>query len=175
MRLDAILFGILVVVLVAVLRNPRRTWRAIRGWLYPPGETEPSTPPNPATYSPCDPEKQLDGYRQLLPEAKSIHVFRNGTAVVSPIGISSEDAVQIMREHGPAHPGSPSADFSVSPLTTPISGFLVEYNCPEIISFASDYPPDCPTWLAGSMIRMSREMDAIDLQIVAQHVSTPNS
>lgn len=145
-------------------------WARFRAW-WNKGESgrplDPAT--DPATYSPCNPQDQLNEYRQLLEDAKAIYVFRNGTAVYSLEAISESEAVEILKEHGSLRPGTASGDFYVAATESPVSGFVVRYSHPQIVSFAGDYSPHSPEPLVGSMIRLSREMDSHDLHIVSRY------
>ncbi len=131
--------------------------------------SEPSS--DPATYSPCNPEERLDIYRNLLEDARTIYVFRNGTAVFSTEAMSEVEAANIMKEHGRVRPGTSAADFHVASIESRISGFAVRYSHPQIVSFggSTDFPPTLPKPIAGSMIRLSRDMDSYDLHMVAHY------
>jgi len=147
-------------------------WKRLWRWLSFARRKEPvnETEPESTDYSICDPETRLEEYKQLLEQAQSIYVFRNGTAVYSMESLSAPEAIQLMKQHGVVKRGTPSADFYIAPVQTPNSGFVVKYSHPQIVSFADseEYPPDCPIAMAGSMIRLSREMDSRDVRIVAQ-------
>lgn len=84
--------------------------------------------------------------------------------------MSESEAVDIMRTWGPVEVGTPSGDFHVAAVESPVAGFAVRYQHPQIVSFApsSEYALDCSKALAGSMIRLSRDMDSRDLHVVAR-------
>ena len=106
----------------------------------------------------------------LMEDARTIYVFRNGTGVYSGESMSESEAVEMMRTWGPVEVGTPSGDFHVAAVESPVSGFAVRYHHPQIVSVAprSEYPPDWSKVLAGSMIRLSRDMDSRDLHVVAR-------
>jgi hypothetical protein len=155
------------------LEQPTLLTRFIRWVKNEPAEQEPQLHDDPGNYSPCDPEVKLREYQQILPDAKSIYIFRNGNCVFSKADLTESDAIALLKAHGPIHLGTPSADYAVAILTHPIRGFVVKYDHPQILSFfnADEYPLDCPLPLAGSMIRLSREMDGQDLRVVASYQS----
>ncbi|MDB4614285.1 hypothetical protein OAH18_01210 [bacterium] len=153
--------------------RPPTLWNRCCTWLGlgSAEEAADETEPDSANYSVCDPEDRLRVYKQLLEHVHSIYVFRHGTAVHSAEALSAPEAVQTLKQHGPVQWGTPSGDFWIASIQSPVGGFVVRYSHPQILSFAGneEYPPDFPVPLAGSMIRLSREMDSRDLCIVAQH------
>jgi hypothetical protein len=153
---------------LSAIKSPS-AWNRFRSW-WSKGTNELRTTPasDPAAYSPCNPGERLDAYKRLLEEARSIYVFRNGTAVYSAETMSQADALQIMSAYGPVRPGTPSADFYVASIESPVSGIAVRYAHPQIVSF-EEFPPTSPKLGAGSLIRLSREMDSHDLHVVAHY------
>ncbi len=150
--------------------QPPSLFKRLRSWWNKKADqTRPVPSSDPATYSPCQPEEQLGTYRKLLEEASAIYVFRNGTAVWSASQMSESEAIILMREHGPVRVGTPSADFHVAEIESPVSGFAVKYAHPQIVSFAGHFPPGFNAAAIGSMIRLGRDMDSYDLTIVARY------
>lgn len=128
---------------------------------------------DPATYSPCNPMEKLKEYQYILGFASCIYVFRNGTCVFSNENLSEEEAKNIMFEYGFLETGTETGDFYIAIITAPISGFVVKYSSPNIISFANEneFSLDVPFAVVGSALRLGRHMDSYDLQIVSSHKS----
>lgn len=150
---------------------PKKTWMGFLTWWRKDEEPPRPTAAEAAEYSPCQPIPQLESYKLLLQQAAAIYVFRNGTAVFSAERLSREQAMELLRQYGPIEVGASSADYRVASIQSPVAGFVVRYAHPQIVSFKShaDYPPDMPIPLAGSMIRLGREMDAYDLTVVSEY------
>jgi hypothetical protein len=125
---------------------------------------------DPASYSPCDPPARLAAFRRLIQDAESLYVFRNGTGVWSAHPLSEADAVELLRAHGGVRLGSPSADFSVAVADAPVPSFVVRYSHPHIVNVepVAKFGTSCSRVIAGSLMRLSRAMDAQDLCVVAR-------
>jgi hypothetical protein len=84
----------------------------------------PPATPQPAALSTADLIATWE--RIIIGDAKHWVLFRHGTCVVlvgSPSGLS-ERALEILREWGPAHVGTPAADFNILTLLRPTTSPL---------------------------------------------------
>ncbi len=150
--------------------EPPSLWKRLRSW-WSKGAKDVAAAPasDPAKYSPCNPEERLNAYKKLLEDARTIYVFRNGTAVYSSGAMSEAEAESLMAKHGRLQVGTESADFYVASIESPVRGFAVKYAHPQIVSYA-DFPISISNLAAGSLIRLSRVMDSYDLNVVARYV-----
>ncbi|MGJ8641751.1 MAG: hypothetical protein ACSHYA_20340 [Opitutaceae bacterium] len=133
---------------------------------------EPKEEFDPATFNPCNPEKKLLEYQSIFPEANTIVVFRNGTAVYSSDEIDIENVFELMSQEGGVVPGTPKADFAVARISEPIPGTVVKYHHPNIISFvsAAEMEVDAPEHVPGYFLRAARDCDSLDLMIVSGRI-----
>ena len=115
--------------------------------------------------------------RIIIGDAKHWVLFRHGTCVVlvgSPSGLS-ERALEILREWGPVHVGTPAADFNILTLLDH-PGWVVTCHHPDVLSYVDpaevgDKTDDFTVGLYG---RSKRDEDAKDLEVVHVHVAQVN-
>jgi len=107
-------------------------------------------------------------------------MFNYGTFVMPryPASDIEEQAVDIMKEHGPVLIGSPAADFTIRRTHSP-AGLLVYYDCPDIFSFVpasfrsvfNDHP--LQDFFDAMSACACRGMDAQELEVA--HVEKEHS
>lgn len=107
--------------------------------------------------------------RIIVGENKSWVMFRQGTCVIlsQPEPDLARQAVELLREWGPVHVGTPSADFDVLNLDDDL-GWVVTCHHPDILNYmppaaVSSGTPDMVIGLVGRQIRGE---DAQELQVV---------
>ena len=112
----------------------------------------------------------------IVDKNKNWVIFEHGTCVVvmkHKIDIKS-DAIEIMRNYGPVHAGSPSGDFNVRKLSAP-NGWIVFYDHLYILNFVSPDELSLPDQIDENKIsigligREKRKSDAISLKIIYVH------
>jgi hypothetical protein len=114
----------------------------------------------------------VDSWRKALISAdtKSWVLFENGTVVVlmAPEDNLKSQALDLLKEWGPVHVGSPTGDFSVIPLSNH-SGWIVTCHHNDILTYVApseikeDKPSDVMVGLHG---RSKRGWDAHDLKVI---------
>ena len=96
-------------------------------------------------------------------------LFRHGTCVAFPMPVENmrEAAVSLLREFGPAHPGTASADFSVVPLD-PVVGWVVTSEHESIHTYVhpSELDEERDEVSIGLLGRAKREKDGEELTII---------
>ena len=106
----------------------------------------------------------------ILYDDKSWVLFKNGTCVIL---MEAEDdlasqAIDIMKEWGPVHVGSPAGDFSViSPYE--YSGWIVTCHHDDVLTYVSpDEVENGPSFdmIVGLFGRKKRAQDASSLEII---------
>ena len=107
--------------------------------------------------------------RIILGEGKSWVVFANGTSVIlmDPQDDLEAQAIELMREWGPVHVGSPAGDFNVITLPDGL-GWVVTCHHNDILTYVSPVemegePSDLVVGLYG---RSKRHQDSQDLQVI---------
>ncbi|HEX2312473.1 MAG TPA: hypothetical protein VHJ17_01990 [Thermomonospora sp.] len=107
--------------------------------------------------------------RIIVGEHKSWVLFANGTVVVltEPGDDLADEATGVLREYGPVHAGSPSADFGVIDLED-APGWVVYGQHSDVLTYVApdeldDDPDDLAVGLHG---RAKRDADGTDLQVV---------
>lgn len=111
----------------------------------------------------------VDTWRQIIVgDGKSWVLFAHGTCVI--VFNSAEDleahALDVMREFGPVHPGTPSGDFNVVKLPEPF-GWVVTCEHPDVLNYVSpdEVRSDTPEVTIGLLGRGRRHRDAQELRI----------
>ena len=111
----------------------------------------------------------VETWRQIIiGDHKSWVLFAHGTCVVLPD--PAEDlagqAIGILREYGPVHPGSPSGDFAVIALPA-ARGWVVTCHHPDVLTYVAPaevgQAGDVLVGLAG---RAKRDRDGRELTVV---------
>lgn len=121
-------------------------------------------------------EKELIAHVKLaiLPGLQNWVLFSNGSYIILPDSLKNDpqkNALKIMKEHGPVHPGSPSGDFSVIPLTktegwsvaADYFGLYTYVHPGDLARAAIMNPSEMDIGLFG---RRKRNQDAQDLKII---------
>jgi hypothetical protein len=115
----------------------------------------------------------VETWRQIIiGDQKSWVLFAYGTCVVlvSPEQDLAGQATEILREHGPVHPGSPAGDFTViSGAGAP--GWVITYDHPDVLNHVapdevaepSDRGDDLHVGLTG---RAKRDRDGHELTVL---------
>jgi hypothetical protein len=115
----------------------------------------------------------VDTWRSIIAgDGKSWVVFEHGTCVVlsdpaaDPAADPADRAVEILREFGPVHAGTPSADFGTIHLEdTP--GWVVTGHHPDVLTYVSPYDvTQHDTLVVGLAGRTIRDQDARELTVV---------
>jgi hypothetical protein len=114
-------------------------------------------------------EELVDTWRQVIVgEHKSWVLFASGTAVVlvDPADDLAGQAVGILREYGPVHPGSSAGDFATIDLT-PAPGWVVTGHHPDVLTYvAPDEVSPVSDVVVGLTGRAKRDRDARELTVV---------
>lgn len=108
--------------------------------------------------------------RTIIGDGKSWVVFSHGTCVVlvnpHPDADLASEAIEILRQYGPVHIGSPAADFGTITLDSGL-GFVVYGHHKDVLTFVRpdevDKPQDLTIGLFG---RHKRDQDARHLQVI---------
>lgn len=116
----------------------------------------------------CDPEATLAQFQAILPDSVNIVLFRYGTCVCIEGPLSEENAIQVMRSHGPYKAGDESGDFYVAEIEAPIAGTIVRYNHPALLSFIPREAElaEMSRHVAGIIARGQRDLDGRFPQVV---------
>jgi len=107
----------------------------------------------------------------ILGKEKSWVAFSNGTCVIlmEPQDDLKKHAVEIMKEWGPVHAGSPAGDFSVIRLSE-YPGWVVTCHHPDILTYVSpdDISEDAEDndVVIGLIGRKKRDQDAEGLEVI---------
>jgi hypothetical protein len=115
-------------------------------------------------------DQVVDAWRRVMAPGRSWVLFAQGTCVVFVGGGDdlAEQARTILREHGPVHPGTPSADFTVVHLED-VDGWAVTCHHPGVLTYVApadvdESDPD--DLLIGLTGRAKRNQDATDLTVI---------
>ncbi|BCB74468.1 hypothetical protein GCM10022251_73900 [Phytohabitans flavus] len=97
-------------------------------------------------------------------------VFAHGTCVVfpgpGPAADLAEQAVEILREYGPARAGGPAGDFGVVALD-PGPGWVVYGHHNDVLTYVEpDEVPDSTDLAVGLCGRSKRDRDGRELEVV---------
>ena len=108
--------------------------------------------------------------RIVIGDKKSWVLFRHGTCVIlmKPEQDLRAQAIELMREWGPVHAGSPAGDFSVVTLTE-YPGWVVTGHHNDILTYVApeEMEADKRSNLAiGLFGRSKRDRDASALQVI---------
>lgn len=106
----------------------------------------------------------------IIGDNKSWVLFENGTCVIlmEPKEDLAAQAIDIMKEYGPVHVGSASADMGITELTN-YPGWVVTGHHPDILNYMSpeEFKTDNPNDVAiGVLGRSKREADSKSLNII---------
>lgn len=117
-----------------------------------------------------DVQAMVSGWQRILEGlGKSWVVFENGTcmALTAPQGDLKEQAIELLKEWGPVHVGTPAGDFNVIKLPDH-AGYLVTSHHPDILTYVSPDEADeeTPEMLVGLIGRAKRDQDAQELKVV---------
>jgi hypothetical protein len=106
--------------------------------------------------------------RIIVGDRKSWVLFEHGTCVIliSPEQDLAGQALEIMKEWGPVHAGTPAGDFSVIELAHD-PGWIVTGHHPDMLTYVSpEEIRDASEVLIGLLGRSKRRQDADELQII---------
>jgi hypothetical protein len=110
----------------------------------------------------------------IVGEGKHWVLFRHGTCVVFTDSASGlrERAVDLMREWGPVHVGSPAADFDILPLSDH-RGWAVTCHHPDILTYVdpAEVGEIADDLTVGVYGRSKRHEDASDLVVIHVHTA----
>ncbi len=120
----------------------------------------------------ADSDPLVDTWRQIIADdEKSWVLFEHGTCVVltTPGDDLAAQAVSVLRDSGPVHPGTPAADFGTVPLeTTP--GWVITSHHPDVLTYVSPeeiaQDGDNTPLAAGLYGRSKRDQDAHSLTVI---------
>ena len=123
----------------------------------------PPTPPSPA--------EVVELWRRItVDDPKSWVLFRHGTCVVlsDPAPAPRARALELLKEWGLVHVGSPAADFNVLTLRNQ-PGWLVTSHHPAILTYVG--PGEVPAGVKGGLVvgiygRSKRDQDAGELDVI---------
>jgi hypothetical protein len=100
---------------------------------------------------------------------KSWVLFENGTCVIlmEPEADLAAQAIALLREFGPVHPGSSSGDFGTITLEDG-RGWVVTCHHDDILTFVGpdEVDPDAQDVVVGLLGRFKREEDAEKLRVL---------
>lgn len=113
----------------------------------------------------------VDVWRRIIIDArKSWVLFENGTCVllVEPDHDLAAQAVTLMKEWGPVHPGGPAGDFGVIELPDDF-GWVVTGHHDDILTFVG--PDEVSSGKVNDLVvgllgRSKRDQDSVELRIV---------
>jgi hypothetical protein len=111
----------------------------------------------------------ITAYRRIiLGDQKSWVLFKNGTCVIlmQPGDNLRQQAIELLRQWGPVHVGSPAADFSVIHLSD-YPGWIVTGHHPDVLNYVA--PDDVETaddLFIGLFGRSVRGADGHELEVV---------
>jgi len=107
-------------------------------------------------------------YKKVITDQSASWVlFKHGTCVMllKPEINVQEQAVEILRQHGPVTPGTPSGDFEVIKIPE-VNGWLVIGNYPGMMMYVSNEEAGKKDDFEIGMIgRTKREQDAKELEV----------
>jgi hypothetical protein len=112
----------------------------------------------------------VDVWRQIITDApKSWVLFENATCVilVEPGDDLAAQAVALMKEWGPVHPGSPAGDFGVIELPDAL-GWIVTGHHDDILTlvrFDEVSSGDVNDLVVGLLGRSKRDLDSAELRV----------
>ena len=117
-----------------------------------------------------DVQAMVSEWRRVLEGLdKSWVVFENGTcvALTASQGDLREKAIELLKEWGPVHAGTPAGDFDVVELPDR-AGYLVTSHHADILTYVSPGEADeeTPEMMVGLIGRAKRDQDAQELKIV---------
>ena len=106
----------------------------------------------------------------IIGDNKSWVLFENGTCVIlmKPNEDLAAQAIDIMKEYGPVHVGSASADMEITELTN-YPGWVVTGHHPDILNYVSPDElknDDTDDVIVGFLGRSTREADSKSLNII---------
>ncbi len=113
----------------------------------------------------------IDTWRKIIVgDQKSWVLFQNGTCVIlmEPEPDLAQQAVALLREWGPVHAGTPSADFSIIELAEH-PGWVVTCHHNDILTYVSpeEFSTEAPNELMiGLLGRQLRDQDASELEVI---------
>lgn len=111
----------------------------------------------------------VDVWQRLLTDpGKTWVLFEHGTCVVltAPEGDLSAQAVELLREYGPVHAGSPAGDFGVIDVDN-VDGWVVTGHHPDVLTYVAPAEPRDRTDIAvGLCGRAKRHRDGTELRVV---------
>ena len=100
---------------------------------------------------------------------KSWVLFEHGTCVIlmQPEADLARQAIELLREWGPVHVGTPAGDFGVIPLDEG-TGWVVSGHHNDILTFVGpdEMAADAPHFAIGFRGRSKRGQDAEDLRVI---------
>ena len=121
-----------------------------------------------------DKDPSVETWRQIIVgDEKSWVLFKHGTCVilVDPGDDLAAQAVAVLREFGPVHPGTPAADFGTITLDQ-APGWVVTGHHPDVLTYVSPAEIDTSedddniNLTVGLTGRSKRDEDARDLTII---------
>lgn len=119
------------------------------------------------TPMPQNSEDLTEIYKKIIdPKLKNWVVFENGTCVI--IYHASKDlkakATEVLQKYGQVHPGTNSADFTVTKVD---SGWIVSGNQPGILNYVSEYEGEGKEdYEIGLVGRDKKELDGKELNSI---------
>ncbi|KAL2802747.1 hypothetical protein BJX63DRAFT_99248, partial [Aspergillus granulosus] len=122
---------------------------------------------------PAEPISTPDTWRSILTggNTKSWVLFEHGTCVILMTPTAEDLAIQaidILKEWGPVHVGTPAGDFNVIDLEGEPGGYVVTGHHNDVLNYV---PPDAvekgaPDMVAGLIGRGNRDADAKELKVI---------
>ena len=113
----------------------------------------------------------VETWRKVITEDNKCWViFENGTCVIirEPKEDLAAQAIDIMKEYGPVHVGTASADMGVIKLVNNL-GWVVEGHHPDMLNYMSpdEFENEDPKdFVVGLLGRSKRELDSESLKII---------
>jgi hypothetical protein len=132
---------------------------------------EERSPQSPDAWPLATPERFIEACKSVIVgDEKSWVLFRNGTFVLlrKPETDLANQAIDLMRQFGPVHAGSPAGDFTTTSLTDD-PGWVVASHHNDILTYVS--PDEVPGGKAtdieiGLYGRNKRDLDAAGLEVI---------
>ena len=115
-------------------------------------------------------DSMVETWRKIILGAeKSWVVFKNGTCVIlmEPADDLEVQAIEIIKEWGPVHAGSPAGDFNVIKLSNH-PGWVVGGHHPDILNYVGEdeYPEGASDVAVGVAGRTMRNADGENPEVI---------
>ncbi len=113
------------------------------------------------------PESLIAAWGKIISSKFPYVLFANGTCVLlrEPETDLQAQAIALLKEWGPVHPGTPSADFQVIELDAGMGAVIAGHH-PDILVFVSLGKAEFNELICGMIGRGCRDADAEELSVI---------